>query len=47
MWTHKSCESWVERERKSFRLQFHYFSVHGGNPFSHSMPVLNRKRREG
>jgi hypothetical protein len=45
-WTEKNCDSWLEREHQANRLQFHYFSVNGGNPFSHAMPVLDRRRCE-
>lgn len=45
-WRDKSCETWVEREHEAFRLQFQYFAAHGGNPFSHSMPVLDRMQCE-
>ena len=40
----KTCEVWVEREHEAYRLQFLYFSTHGGNPFQNRMPALSKAR---
>lgn len=40
----KTCEVWVEREHEAYRLQFLYFSTHGGNPYQHRMPSFSASR---